>query len=523
MVKPLTLEFSPVPGERIEQELELRNTAGEALELVPHVMLLGQDEFGGWKTIDKPDQADPALVKRTCVDWVKVTPAEVSLGPTEVKTIKITMATPTGVRGFHSAALIIENKPVRRGSFRMVVRFLVPIRINILGAPAREIISAEDVSLRFLAKDKPGPMPSGVPLPTTAAYLQVTNQGETFGKLGGKILLMAQKDGRWKRVVEAPISPRGIIPGAAYSMFVDLKKRLPTGHYRAVANLQVNGRFVRPVDKELDLEGDPSVTTVHGQVQLELPTITRIDAGPGSTRSGSLTVRNPSDEDVEVKCVPGRPAGLSGVAIGDLLGEDLVATSWLEVRPDTFTLRAGAERNLRVLVRAPATDKPQASYYSDLRLQATHPDGQAAGDFRTLVWVRAPKIDLVAKAEPMRLSLAEQEKDRYVATAQFANVGNTHFEAGAKIRVLNAGQTETVVEGEVESAPGVVLPMAMPEFSGVLDFSKVPAGLYNLLAVLELEKEPCTARLPIRVEDGPEGKVVTILPQTAGGEEAARP
>jgi hypothetical protein len=425
--------------------------------------------------------------------------------------VPFTLRIPPGSRGFRAAALVVENKPVRRGNFVMVIRFLLPIRVTIQGAPARQQINATDVQLRYISPEDKSPRPVGVKPPTTAALVTIENTGETYGKLGGNILVLRKEGNRWRRASDVSLGERGIIPGATITPFIDLKKRYPSGHYKISANLTCNGRALRPIEREFDFEGDPGVTTVHGDVKLQLPPIIAAEAAPGATRSANVTVENPSEDEVDVTVRPVSAPELSGVMIGELTGDQLSCASWLEVRPDTFRLRPGASRNLRLMVRFPETENPQANYYARLALQATYTDGQDAGSFSGLVWVHNTKGANVLKAEPVKLVLAQQDKNQYLATAVFANVGNIHFEAPCTVRVVSPTGSEQYVEERAEGKKGIVLPMGMPEFSAELDFSKVPAGVYSLVATLELEKTPVSGALPIRVEDGPDGKIVTII------------
>jgi hypothetical protein len=522
MARPLSFDLTPPPGATIQDAVEVRNTTGDPLDLQISAVMVGQDTMGSWIVVKDTDKEAEQAKKISCVDWISLKTQALKVDPQQSQTVPFTLRVPPGSRGFRAAALVVENKPVRKGNFVMVIRFLLPIRVTIQGAPARQQINSTDLQLRYISPEDKSAKPVGVKPPTTAALVTIENTGETYGKLGGNILVLRKEGNRWRRASDVPLGDRGIIPGATITPFMDLKKRYPSGHYRISANLTCNGRALRPLDREFDFEGDPGVTTVHGDVKLQLPPILEADAAPGTTRSANVTLENPSEDEVDVQIKPINAPELAGVMIGDLTGDELSCAQWLEVRPDTVRLRPGASRNLRLMVRFPEAEKPQANYYARLALKATYTDGQDAGEFTGLVWVHNTKGVDVLKAEPVKLVIAQQDKDQYLATAVFANVGNLHFDAPCMVRVLSPTGGEQFVEEQAEGKKGIVLPMGMPEFSAQLDFSKVPAGVYSLVASLGGEKAPVSGALPIRVEDSPEGKIVTIIstppPAAAGGE-----
>lgn len=511
MARPLSFDLTPPPGATVQDAVEVRNTTGDPLDLQISAVMVGQDTMGGWIVVKDTDKAAEQARKFSCVNWITLGATSLRIDPQQSQTVPFTLRVPPGSRGFRAAALVVENKPVRKGNFVMVIRFLLPIRVTIQGAPARQQINSTDLQLRYVSPEDKSPRPVGVKPPTTAVLVTIENTGETYGKLAGNIVVLRQEGNRWRRASDINFGERGIIPGATITPFLDLKKRYPSGHYRVSANLTCNGRSLRPLEREFDFEGDPGVNTLHGDVKLQLPPVVQADAAPGTTRSATLTVENPSDDEVEVAIRPVNAPELAGVMIGELTGDQLSCASWLEVRPDTVRLRPGSSRNLRLMVRFPETEPAQTNYYARLALKATYTDGQDAGDFGTLVWVHNTKGVNVLKAEPVKLVLAQQDQNQYLATAVFANVGNIHFEAPCTVRVLSPSGGERYLEERAEGKKGIVLPMGMPEFSAQLDFSKVPAGVYSLVASLEVEKAPVSGALPIRVEDGPEGKIVTVI------------
>jgi hypothetical protein len=124
------------------------------------------------------------------------------------------------------------------------------------------------------------------------------------------------------------------------------------------------------------------------------------------------------------------------------------------------------------------------------------------------------------------MTIARQEGDKYAVTAQFANTGDTHYTPTAVTEVRDAvGNVPR--SATMETTAKLVLPLGTPEFSGVVDFDKLPAGSYFLVALMTFgqgKNEVAGYRLPLKVEDSAEGKLVSIVeapPPAAGGGEAA--
>ncbi|NSW57797.1 MAG: hypothetical protein HPY44_17485 [Armatimonadetes bacterium] len=510
MAKPMSFDVTVTPGVAISGELELRNTANEPQTLNVQALYLSQSVTGGWVALDPKDEKTDVTGLRSCAEWVRLDPSKLELQPNEVKKVRLLVRTPTGVRGFYSAAIVVENEPVKRGSFKMVVRFLLPMRINIQGAPAREDIHITDADMRFLDEKDRTPRPSDIKIPTTAVIIKAKNAGETYGKLSGKVTVLRDAGGRWRRLSEVELPERGIVPGVEIAPVVDLERRLPSGKYKVSAALSVNGRRLRTVERELDFTGDPTVTSAAGYVQMALPEFLEVEAYPGAMRSVSATVQNLSDEPGNVSCRLLRPKALSGVTMGDVSGEMFNAAEWLEVRPEQFTLRPSADRNLRLTVRVPEDRPIPANAYAELHLRATHEDGGAAGDATALVWVRNVRAETVIAGVSENLEIAHQDGSRYSVSAEYVNIGNVHFKAGCSVSVVNAAGT-AALSVPLETTVPLALPMGKLVFSGTLDFADVEPGEYELISALDLGPNSPNDKLRIRVEDGPQGKRVSVL------------
>ena len=204
--------------------------------------------------------------------------------------------------------------------------------------------------------------------------------------------------------------------------------------------------------------------------------------------------------------------------MGSITGDDFTCAPWTEVNPQTFTIRGGGQRNIRITVKFPHMENAQPNYYADLHLQATYPDGQSAGAMKAMIWVQNAKAESEPQAQAMSLNLAQQEEDKYSVTAQFGNVGNVHFTPAATATVAT-GIGSIVVRAELETTARIVLPLGTPQFSGVLDFSKVEPGDYLLTAAMQYGAEQqATKALPIKVTVENGRKIVTIVEVTEADE-----
>jgi hypothetical protein len=354
----------------------------------------------------------------------------------------------------------------------------------------------------------------------TLVSMGVANAGRTYSRIKGSVKVMYFLNDRWRPVSTAEIKELGIIPGATLKLNSDLERRLPSGKYKLTASLYVDGRRVKPLEKEIEFEGDPAVTklAVDTALTLDPPELT-IAAAPGATRTAVLKVENASEDAVEITAESATPAPMRGVAMGELKGDALSCASWIEVSPAKFTLRAGGKQNVRVMARMPQADVMQANYYAFLTLRATYPDGQSAGQTTTLACVANKGVESKPAVQATKMTLASAEGAKYAVQARFANIGNVHFTPKCRA-MLATGQGQTVMETELSGEEGMMLPLEIRDFSGEMDFEKVEPGAYALKAVLECGAgQGAAEQLPIRVSLENGQKIVTIL-EAKGAEEA---
>jgi hypothetical protein len=290
----------------------------------------------------------------------------------------------------------------------------------------------------------------------------------------------------YRHITSDDFDEASIIPGVEFTLKRDINRPLPSGKYRVTGTLFVDGRGVKPFIKEIDFVGDPGTTTASVDAALVLgPPEIIMDSMPGATRTKTVRVYNTSDEAVNVRVVPTIPPHLSGVTHAGLRGPELDCSAWVKVEPEQFTVGAGANRQIKITTTMPNPGKMYAHYYALLNLLATYADGQNAGVTKGYVVVANKKVeiryDAVVTREP---TLGAMEASKYVVVTGFGNIGNIHFKPRCKAILSDlqgASVTTILLRGKVHA----MLPLEMRDFSGVLDFSEIPASTYRLTTILE--------------------------------------
>ncbi|MCY2924078.1 MAG: hypothetical protein NT031_01325, partial [Planctomycetota bacterium] len=321
MVKPMKLEVSARPGETVTVPLELRNTAGDVAKPLDLSLLdISQSAQGAWVPVEKGGKAEGAP---SCLSWIQLSQQSVLVEPAQAATVDVKVAVPANARGVYFAAVVAQTRPPEGRGIRVVVRFLIPVIVEIQGRPERQMIELQDVLMAPAAKG-PG-TPGGCVL--TA---RIDNEGRTYSRIRGAVKVMMFQNGRWRPVCNAEVKEVGIIPGSKLALPAERNRRLPSGKYKLAAALYVDGRRVKPLEKEVDFEGDPGVTklAVDTALTLDLPELD-VAGAPGASRTAVLKVENASEDEVNVEAESVVPASLRGVAMGELTGDDLSCAEWL--------------------------------------------------------------------------------------------------------------------------------------------------------------------------------------------------
>lgn len=507
MVKPMKMEVAGRAGEVLEVPLQLRLTAGEEAKPLDLALLeLTQDGQGNWSVVEPGSDVDISKLA-SCREWITLGSTSVTVRPAEAETVTVRIAIPHRARGVYFAGIIAQTRrPEQQTGVAVVVRFLIPVIVEIQGRPERQNVQMAGMRLTRIE-----PVPAVSPGSTTAS-MSIENQGRTLSRLKANVRVQRYSDGRWKPVSTVDLREVGIIPGVTLNLTEDIKKRLPSGKYRLTGLLYVDGRRMPPMEQEVEFEGDPAVTTLAADTALALePQELTIAGAPGATRTAVLQVTNESEEAVQVEAAALLPPTLRGVALGELTGDKLSAAQWLQVSPPNFKIRGGGKQNVRVVARLPRDGMDQANYYGLLSLKASYPDGQSAGQTTALTVIQNSRAESAPKGEVVRAGLALEDGSRYIVQGRISNVGNVHVTPSVRAVLLD-GRGDRVTETPMEGDASVMLPLATRNFAGVIDFEKIEDGAYLLrVDFTYATSDPATQSLPIRVATEQGQKVVTVI------------
>lgn len=493
-VQPMKLELAVTPGKLVKSILRVQSFDSNDVHTINMSLTeLSQTEDGAWAIIEPNTLTDPnseffgfdISKLSSCKEWISFSHNSFDLQPNGVFPLELTLRVQRGVRGFFGAGILATTSPMQgAGDISVVVRFFIPVIIEIQDRPARPKVQATDVGLEFI--------PSGEYEARSMATISITNNGGTYSRIKPAIRIWSFTQGHWRVITTTEFQEKSIIPGASMKLKANIRKPLPSGKYKVAGLLYVDGRRTKKIEKEIDFVGDTSISGVKGDAPLDLdPVDVSINGMPGAIRTAKIKVYNASKETVNVRTAMGLPSILQLGALGDVKGEDLDCTEWVKITPEQFTLRGdGGQQTLRVVATMPkdlAMSHP--SYFTLLALWATYPDGQKAGHTTTNICVRNSKIQEEPKAAAIKLVPQDLGDSKYLIVTRFGNCGMVDFnpirvKAKLVMPISGISRVSTFLWGNTN----LMLPFEERDFSGVLDLSYVPADMYRLAAAIEYAK-----------------------------------
>ncbi|MBN1804326.1 MAG: hypothetical protein JW837_03665 [Sedimentisphaerales bacterium] len=520
-VQPMKLELAITPGKIIKSDLRIQSfDPDETHTINMSITELSQMDNGEWAIIEPNDITDPNsphfgfdLSKlSSCKDWISLSHNVFELAPNGVVPIEVSVRVERGVRGFYGAGILATSSPMQGvGDVSIVVRFYVPVILEVQDRPARTNVESTDVGLELLERTTPAGEYQAVSLAT----MNVENNGGSYSRIKPIVRIWSFTQGHWRIITTTDFEEKGIIPGVKFKVSAPIRKPLPSGKYKVAGYLYVDGRRRKKVEKEIDYVGDKRVSGVAADAPLDLdPADVTIDGLPGAIRTATLTVYNASKEAVNVRTAMGLPSLLQHSAQGDVKGEDLDCSEWVKVTPEQFTLRGdGGMQNLRIVATMPGElSAAYPSYFTLLALWTTYPDGKDAGVTTTNICLRNSKINAEPAAAAIKVIPQTLDESKYIVVARFGNVGQIGF---VPIRV-KAGlvmpngihRTSTFLSGD----PSLMLPFEQRDFSGVLDLTHVPADIYRLAAAIEYAPGVWESiQIAVRVSIEGERRILEVL------------
>lgn len=551
MVQPMRIEVPTFPNKRPVTTFAIENQKTDSPITVDiRLMEVTQDRFGMWQTIEPDAQvvADPNGARwvnvgsednpiavdiselRSCLGWLRVDEDVVELGPVQRRVMNLWINVPSGVQGHFCAALVAQTRltPDEDTGIRtpILLQMLVPIIINVQGRPIRDEIKLTSADLTFRRAE-------GIQPAATVVTLGVQNAGGTYARLYGVARVYGETGGHWRKITEIIYPQTSIIPGVKINLQQDMERPLPSGKYRVESALYVNNRRADQFGDDVDFQGDPRIKSVAMDAVLNLdPREVPITVFPGATRTTIMKVTNESEAPVLVDAellVPEHMAerGWADENGNSILGRDFGCVDWVTIDPTHFRLNGYGRKNLKIISRMPSgMENPLPNYYGTVKLRARYLDGQAGGASQGLVYLDNRDVQGSPRIKDDNLVLSESGPSRYIVTATFSNIGNTHVMPRCRVLLTEVSEGlmgETYRDIEMTSAnfeqSGNMLPLEIRQFSAVLDVASVPAGrTYYVTAVFQYAGGATAQRqVAIRIVDEGGKKSVEYLSLTDVG------
>jgi hypothetical protein len=528
-VRPMRVE-ADVPANRTARVvLRVNNrhaTRQEPINL--SVVDLSQNSDGTLRVItdEMREEMDPEAFRASSRQWIELPAERIVIPPETTQEIPVLLDVPPDARGAFASGIMIrtdapETPEGEEGEqtavFAISFGFLIPLITEIEGRPVRQDISIGNVRMEF--DDGRNAEDVQVSEPTTRAFMEIANDGQTYSELRGEVVVERRTGENWRTVTRAALPERSILPGLELDLSADLDRRLPSGEYRLLGNLEVDGRRLPRFERVIDFEGDPEADSVAFDTALTLsPPRLALAAVPGATRTNTIEVGNPGEAPLDVTIEITTPESLRGVAMGEMRGEDISAAPWSEALPAEFTLRGRQSRNVRVLSRMPRDGMEYANYYADITLTGRYADGQSAGQTNSRLHIRQQQVGNAPAGILDQMGVSISEEADYIVQSRFVNTGNVDMEPQVQAELIDESGnvvSRAVLTGE----PGQLLPLGTRSYAGTVGIGDVPLADYTLRVVAAHEGTRLFDRqLPVRIslvaegtEDEPEVREMIIL------------
>ncbi len=509
VVQPMRMDVAALPGRIFETVLGLQSLDPDQTHTADiSIVDIAQQEDGQWQIIEPNSDFDTSKLS-SCRKWISIGRETVEIGLMGSEYVKVRIRSPRRTRGFYAAAILVTLQPrPGLGDVAVRVRFLVPVIVEIQGRPLRHKIELGDMGLEFIKPRQGNPA-------TTHVLMNIDNKGGTRSNLKGFATVKGFLDGHWREITKAEFNGTPIIPGAKLRLRRNLGRSLPSAKYKVSGWLYIDGRRAQRTTKMIDFVGDTSVTNVATDTPLDLlPSVVSISGQPGATRTAVIKVYNASDETVIVQAVFGLPRYLKGVSFGGVKGVDMDCTGWLTIEPQKFTLSSHTQQSIRIIAKMPDTVSASLPcYYALLGLYSNYVDGQRAGITTANICFANKDISI----EPLVVGMAPRpalkgDSEYYIVT-KFSNLGIIHFTPiRCRAAVVDPLGNPKVLTSLNSMETGMMLPFESRDFSGVMDFSNVPVGIYRLVAdLLYGEGQTADKQIGIRVTAQGERKVIEVL------------
>lgn len=499
IVQPMQINLNVSPGTRVRKSFKLENRDRYESQVVKiSVVDLVQERDGTWAIFD-PNMLTGSSTgfnydkHLSCKDWISVGAEDATVPAFDVLAGSMMLVIPSRAKGFYCAGLKVALEP-RPGLGGVAVKydFVVPICVSIEGRALRSDVKPVGSGLKFVKAGEDQQE-------STSVTVTIKNDGGTHSRLAPFASIWQVLPSRTSLIRrDVPLPPIGIIPGAEIELATNLQTSLPTGTYKIVTRLGVDGRQQgKPMIQEVKFNNPVFTGMAHQAAGMRLiPDQVDLEVNPGRIGNQQIVLRNYSDEDIVVKAIPVVPEAMAGKYLV-VRGEDLSCADWTRVVPDEMLIRAGSERKVSVRVRMPKEENlpvlsvDPTNYYATVKFYGFYRDKSSAGMTSATINVMrrgAEPVPVIQGKDVKIQSLAEPS--RFQLVGEFSNFGLVHVvptcvgriqSEGAPGSRINYGTVKMVNQDSNRN----LMPYETRQFSAEMDFSRIPEGKYIVTVRLD--------------------------------------
>jgi len=482
-VQPASHEVSVKAGVTYELPLILRNNQSDIPNTVEISALYLQQSLGGFEAIEV-EKITPEVLRSfpSCLPWMRLpNQTRLTLQPLDQQNLSIRMSVPASARGFYCAALIVASqKPQPETKLKVVLRFVIPILVHVEAGVSKKGGTVQDASAAFTPSAQTHPA-------GTVVACMVKNTGDALARFSGRGDVFQVRNGRKRRVISATFEERRIIPNATVALNFLSLNRLPSGPYRFEGVISMEGQRLPDFQKEIVVQGDPSVTAAEANVEISLsPDPLEFNATPGATRGLPFKVLNSSSDPIVVEGTVTTPTTLMGATGPFGAGEDFSIAGWCTQPVANAVVGGGQERTLRILTSVPEGLLSKPFYYGELHLVAKTREGAVVGS-GTLLLIGKNKtvLPVLRFAASGDIQISQVKDHTYGFTCQFSNSGNAIVEPQVEARVVDSARIATILILQASGIPKRILPTQRVRPSGQIDVNQLKDGEYVLEVVMK--------------------------------------
>jgi len=489
MLSPQLVELELLPGEKTKFSVSMINESkAKKARFIVYVSDLGEKRSGKYQVVK------PGTSPYSAAGWIKVSPTEFTIGPSDGVEILAEVTVPRGVKGGRYAVIVFElapeapSKEEKFGSLTLHHRMTTAVEISIKGRTAKRQAVISSLNVVSAREDKRLAQFRKEVLMFTAS---LKNEGNIhiFGE--GTLTIKSRKGRRMKQV---PLGGgRGtVLPDTIVDFSSIVRNDFPAGDYIAEAVIRYEG--LRPAQAKLPFTvtaRDVPVTKAKSfKPMRELsfgvePELIELTAPSGALRRTGVVVYNRDDREISVKSYPralkynryGEVVLLSSANAPYSCGE------WITITPSSFKLSPGEKKRLSVLVNVP--EEEVGGRYANIVFDAVsiqnNPGTSQKTSSNVSFFLTIPgQLEEQARIVETKV-LHQDESGHRKFIVSFKNTGNIHLKPGGKILVKKIVNIEKKAEIEYVGEPVYedAEEIAFNRVDGVV----LPGGTRDLTAV----------------------------------------